>query len=505
MIIAKRSCGILLHITSLPSPNGIGDLGPEAYKFADQLEAAGQQFWQILPLNPTEIGMGNSPYSRHSAFAGNPLLLSPDLLLKDGLLTKKDLKHTYKFSDSRVTYEAATAFKKELWQKVYTNYKSIRPTGLTQEFEAFQEEHHFWLQDYSYFVVFQRHHEQKPWIEWDEDIKRRKKGALKQLETVLADEIEKEQFLQFLFFRQWQNLVAYCAQKNIRLIGDMPFYVSFDSADVWTNPSYFKLDKQEKPIAVSGVPPDFFSETGQLWGTPVYNWEALAKHGFDWWIRRIDHNLKLFGLLRLDHFRAFSAYWEVPATEKTAVNGKWVKSPGDELLTIIRQHQRDMPIIAEDLGEIDQPVRDLIKDFNLPGMLVLLFAFEVSEHAFDSSFLPHNHTPNSIVYTGTHDNITVRAWYQHAVAASRKMLSNYTFQQITTDNVHEVMIRLAYASVSQLAIVPMQDVLGLGTEATMNKPSTASGNWEWRLRKNQFSAKHIKWLKGLAELYGRMQ
>ena len=504
MIIPKRSSGILLHITSLPSQYGIGDLGPEAYKFANQLSAAGQRFWQILPLNPTEIGMGNSPYSSHSAFAGNPLLLSPDLLLEDGLLEKKDLKHNCNFSDNKVDFEAATAFKKDIWQKVFANYKALQPAGIKKEFAAFRSEHASWLDDYSQFVVFQEHFDHKGWAEWDKDIKTRKPDAVKALARDLGDEIEKEQFLQFLFYRQWENLKHYCQQKDIHFIGDMPFYVSYDSADVWANPEYFKLDKLEKPSAVSGVPPDFFSETGQLWGTPVYNWKVLANHTYDWWLRRISHNLKLFRLLRLDHFRAFSAYWEIPAGEETAINGKWVKSPGHELLTLIKQHNPEMPIIAEDLGDIDQPVRDLIQDFDLPGMLVLIFAFESNDKAFEGSFLPHNHTRNSLVYTGTHDNSTVRAWFKDAKSGDRNMLANYTNQQITKENVHEVMLRLAFASVSQLAIVPMQDVLGLGHEAIMNKPSTANGNWQWRLQKNEFNTKVIKWLRGITEIYGRI-
>jgi 4-alpha-glucanotransferase len=504
MIIPHRSCGILLHITSLPSKYGIGDLGPEAYKFADQLEAAGQRYWQILPLNPTETGMGNSPYSSHSAFAGNPLLLSPDLLVEDGLLEKKDLKHDYSFPDDKVDYDVATLFKSEIWRRVFFNYKSTEPKALKREFEAFLEEHKAWIIDYSYFVVFKEYYGLKSWVEWDKGIRIRQESAMQHLAEEQALKIEQEQFLQFLFYRQWNNLKAYCEQKDIHFIGDMPFYVSHDSADVWANPEYFKLDKDEKPTAVSGVPPDFFSETGQLWGTPVYNWKALAKHNYDWWLRRIDHNLKLFSLLRLDHFRAFSAYWEVPASEETAINGKWVKSPGHELLTLIKKHNPEMPIIAEDLGDIDEPVRDLIREFELPGMLVLLFAFESNEYAFESSFLPHNHTPNSIVYTGTHDNATVKAWFKDAKAADRKMFSNYVHQEVTQDNAHEVMLQLAYSSVSQLAIVPVQDVLGLGHEGIMNKPSTSNGNWQWRLQKNQLSAKLVKWLRQQAETYGRV-
>jgi len=280
--------------------------------------------------------------------------------------------------------------------------------------------------------------------------------------------------------------------------------VSHDSADVWSNPAYFKLDKDGRPTGLSGVPPDFFSETGQLWGTPVFDWKELAKSNYDWWVRRIDHNLSLFGLLRLDHFRAFSAYWEVPAGEDTAMNGKWKQSPGSDILRLVQQDNPEMTIIAEDLGEIDQPVRDLMHEFDLPGMLVLLFAFESNDKAFESSFQPHNHTRNSIVYTGTHDNSTVRAWFDSAPAADKRLLGNYTFHDVTKDNVHEIMVRLALASVAQLAVVPVQDVLGLGAEATMNKPSTGSGNWVWRLRPGQFGIKEAKHLGELTELYGRI-
>ncbi|MCC9138377.1 4-alpha-glucanotransferase [Pontibacter silvestris] len=504
MIIDKRSSGLLLHITSLPSRFGIGDLGPEAYAFADLLQEAGQRFWQILPLNPTELAYDNSPYSSHSAFAGNHLLISPELLIKDGLLEEKELDTKLKFDDTRVEFEQVIDFKKEILHKTFLNYQGKQPKELKKAFEAFQKEHKAWLQDYTMFVVFKNHFGDKGWTEWPKEIKHRQKNAMQDLVKELADELEKEKFMQFLFYHQWEQLRQYCHEKDISFFGDMPFYVSHDSADVWSNPKYFKLDKEGMPTAVSGVPPDFFSETGQLWGTPVYNWKELAEHNYDWWIRRIDHNLRQFGLLRLDHFRAFSAYWEVPADEDTAINGKWEKSPGHEILTIIRDKYPQMPIIAEDLGDIDQPVRDLISNFSLPGMLVLVFAFVGDEKAFESSFMPHNHVRNSIVYTGTHDNSTARAWFDEATAADKRLLSDYSFHRLTKDNVHEVMQRLALASVAQLAVLPMQDVLGLGAEATMNKPSTTGGNnWKWRLKPSQFTKKEAKALKKLVDLYGR--
>lgn len=504
MIIDKRSSGLLLHITSLPSRFGIGDLGPEAYAFADLMQEAGQRFWQILPLNPTEVSFDNSPYSSHSAFAGNHLLISPELLVKDGLLKDEDLDTKHEFNDARVEFEQVIAFKQEILQKAFESYQQAPAKELKKAFEAFQKEHKAWLQDYAMFVVFKEHFDNKGWAEWPKEIKQRQKKAMQELSQELTDKLEKEMFLQFLFYRQWEQLRKYCNEKDISFFGDMPFYVSHDSADVWSHPKYFKLDKEGMPTDVSGVPPDFFSETGQLWGTPVYNWKELAKHNYDWWIRRIDHNLRQFGLLRLDHFRAFSAYWEVPASEDTAINGKWVESPGQEILAMVRDKYPQMPIIAEDLGDIDQPVRDLISEFDLPGMLVLVFAFVGDEKAFESSFMPHNHVRNSIVYTGTHDNSTARAWFDEATAADKRLLSDYSFHRITKDNVHEVMQRLALASVAQLAVLPVQDVLGLGAEATMNKPSTTGGNnWRWRLKPGQFSKKEVKALKKLVDLYGR--
>ncbi|PRY09725.1 4-alpha-glucanotransferase [Pontibacter ummariensis] len=502
MIIPQRSAGLLLHITSLPSRFGIGDLGPEAYHFADQLKEAGQRYWQILPLNPTEGGYGNSPYSSHSAFAGNPLLISPELLVQDGLLQEEDLETTEAFEEQRVDYDKVTRFKLGLWRKAFENFKKGSDKSLQEENEAFQKEHRAWLLDFTYFAAFKKRFEDRSWVEWPDEIKQRDPQSLKELAQELSEEIAFEEFLQFLFYRQWEHLKQHCHKKEICFFGDMPFYVSHDSADVWANPRFFKLDEEGRATAVSGVPPDFFSETGQLWGTPVFNWEELAKDGYKWWLLRLDHNLRLFGLLRLDHFRAFSAYWEVPASEETAINGKWAKSPGSDILQRVQQKHPEMPIIAEDLGEIDQPVRDLIKQFDLPGMLVLVFAFG-DDKAFESSFIPHNHVQNSVVYTGTHDNSTVRAWFEEAKKDDKNRLSEYTFHKLTKENVHEVMNRLALGSVAQLAVLPVQDVLGLGKEAIMNKPSTANGNWEWRLKKGQFSDKYMKELRDLTRIYGR--
>ncbi len=498
----RRSSGILLHITSLPSPYGIGDLGPEAYRMADLMHEAGQRYWQILPLNPTEIGMGNSPYSSRSAFAGNPLLISPDLLLDDGLLTKKDLQGLPKVKEDRVDFEKVADFKKAIWGAAFENFINGKADHLRPDFVAFQKEHAAWLTDYCRFAVFKEHFNDRSWVEWDRPVKQRDPAAIDELATRYADRILYEAFLQFLFYRQWAALRKYCDRKDLYFFGDMPFYVSHDSADVWSAPQFFKLDGNGHPTAVSGVPPDFFSETGQLWGTPVFNWEELERTGYDWWLRRIDHNLRQFALLRLDHFRAMSAYWEIPAGDRTAKNGKWVKSPGSAILQRVKAKYDPMPIVAEDLGEIDEPVRELMREFDLPGMRLLIFAF-IDDIAFESSFLPHNHIRNCIVYTGTHDNEPVRAWYEHATKKEKEQISRYTNDIVTARNIHEVLIRLALQSVAQLAVLPMQDVLGLGREAIMNKPSTGTGNWEWRLKPGQFDLNEARTWRKLVEMYGR--
>ncbi|MBC5992349.1 4-alpha-glucanotransferase [Pontibacter cellulosilyticus] len=502
MIIPKRSSGLLLHITSLPSRFGIGDMGPEAYKFCDLLVEAGQRYWQILPLNPTEHEYGNSPYSSHSAFAGNPLLISPELLQQDGLLQTKDLETDQSFPEDRVDFKAVAKYKIALLKKSYAFFKSELPDVIWKDFTQFQKTHRSWLDDFARFSAYKAHFHHKSWVEWPQEIKYREEGAMQELDDELSEKIEFEEYLQFLVYRQWQKLKNYCNQKGIIFLGDMPFYVSHDSADVWANPKYFKLDRDGNPTAVSGVPPDYFSETGQLWGTPVYDWEVLQKHHFDWWIQRIEHNLQLFGLLRLDHFRAFSAYWEVPAGEETAIKGNWVKSPGDEILKIIKQKHHPMPIIAEDLGEIDQPVRDLIHKFDLPGMLVLLFAF--GDDISNNPYAPHNHKVNSIVYTGTHDNNTVRGWYEKQASKEDKhRLSEYSNHKLNADNVADVMMHLALGSVAQLAILPVQDVLRLGADAVMNVPSTIDKNWEWRLKDKQFAQQQVKHLLEMTAIYGR--
>lgn len=495
----KRKAGILLHITSLPSSFGIGDLGPESYAFADFLEAAGQTFWQILPISPTEQSSGNSPYSGLSAFAGNILLLSPEHLVQEGLLQSTDLPAEAEKSN-KVDFAAVTKQKKELLQKSWENFNALSFKSLSQEFEEFCKEEADWLEDYSLYAALKNHY-QTPWTKWPTEIKLRKKEALKKVESELAKEVRKEKFFQFLFYHQWFRLKAYCNQKGIEIFGDIPFYVGYDSADVWAKPEIFKLDKNHRPTKISGVPPDYFSETGQLWGTPVFDWKNQQTEAFRWWIARIKQCLRVYDLLRLDHFRAFSAYWEVPAGEETAMNGYWVEGPGADFFRQLKKEIPDLPLVAEDLGDIDQAVRNLMDQFSLPGMRVLQFAFGGTTG--DNLYAPHNHIENSLVYTGTHDNNTTKGWYKNASKKEKTNLVQYTGRRLSPAKVHEVMIQLALSSVAHAAVIPMQDYLGLGEEAMMNRPSVAKGNWQWKLSGGEYQQHLAKNLSRWMKLFGR--
>jgi 4-alpha-glucanotransferase len=496
-----RSCGIILHITSLPSPYGIGDLGPSAYRFADYLESASVKYWQILPLNYTEEGSSYSPYSGISAFAGNTLLISPELLVEDGLLSKKDVNVKRSFEESIVEYSKVLKFKTALFDHAYSNFKEAN-AFLRKKFKQFTKTHQDWLENYALYTALKNHFNGKSWDYWPTEIKNRNNEAIEKIKKQLSDSIEKEKFLQFIFFRQWENLQKYCEQKQIKFIGDLPFYVGYDSSDVWSLPQFFKLDDQKKPLLVAGVPPDYFSETGQLWGMPIFDWDNLKRDKYSWWIKRIDHNMKMFGLLRLDHFRAFSAFWEVPADETTAINGSWIKGPGNDFFKLLKKKYDDLPLIAEDLGEIDQPVRDLMSKYNLPGMRVLQFAF--GEDMSKTIHIPHHHIPNSIVYTGTHDNNTVVGWFENDLnKEGRKRFFDYIGKKIKTENVDEEMIRLALQSVSQLAVLPLQDLLGLGQDAIMNKPSTVEGNWSWRVTEDLLTEESSSKLKSMIMMYDR--
>lgn len=495
----RRGSGILLHITSLPSSYGIGDLGMEAYRFADFLSETGQGFWQILPLNPTSVSRANSPYSSPSAFAGNPLLISPELLAQDGLLSKSDVKKSS--SGGRVDYESVTEYKWGLFSQAYKKFRENVEKNF--EFEKFCEESAHWLNDYALFVALGEHFGGLLWNRWPANVRDRKKGELKGLGEKLKDRILMEKFLQFVFYKQWFSLKKYCNDKNIHIIGDIPLYVSYDSSDVWTDPRVFKLDGEKNPLFVSGVPPDYYSRTGQLWGNPVFDWEYLKKTGYSWWVRRIEHNIGLCNVLRLDHFRGLIAYWEVPAGEKTAVNGKWVEVPTEDLLKTMLKHFPYLPLIAEDLGVITPDMREIMREFGLPGMRLLLFGFGGEDFAV-SSYVPHNHIKNCVVYTGTHDNNTVKGWWKREVGPKDKeRLFKYIGRKVSEKDISWELIRLAMMSVANTVIFPMQDILGLGEEAKMNLPGTTGRNWEWRLKPNQITPSAAKKLREMTEIYGR--
>jgi 4-alpha-glucanotransferase len=497
----NRGSGILLHITSLPSKYGIGDLGPEAYRFADFLIEAQQCFWQILPLNPTYSAMGNSPYSSHSAFAGNPLLISPELLVRDGFLKPADLPRFSSRRGDRVDYGAVITFKKRLLARAFEKIK--RRLKKDSEFKHFCHENKFWLDDYALFMALKEHFHEVAWGNWPAALRHRHKKALAAAQKKFQNRILHEKFVQYLFYRQWFALKKYCKSKNLLFIGDLPIYVSYDSADVWANSTLFKLDKEKKPLAVAGVPPDYFSKTGQLWGNPVYRWETLKATRYSWWAKRLEHNLQLFDVIRLDHFRGFVAFWEVAAGEATAVKGKWVQAPVQDFFKTLFRHFPSLNIIAEDLGEITSDVREMIHRFGLPGMRIAMFAF--SENLATSIHVPHNYPEHCVVYTGTHDNNTVKGWFKtEAGAKGRRKFSQYVGRKIVEATAPLELIRLAMASVAKVVIIPMQDILGLGAKARMNFPGKLEGNWSWRLRREQLTPALIKKLAAMTKIYGRV-
>jgi len=496
----KRASGILLHITSLPSPYGIGDLGPEAYRFADFLAQTKQSYWQVLPLNPTNPAYGNSPYSSISAFAGNTLLISPDLLVEEGLLSREDLDPIPPFPEARCNFSEVILYKGKLLERAYQRFNQ---NGKGREsFEIFCSESSSWLEDFALFVVLKKHFDGKVWNQWPSELRDRNPKSLAEVKKGSHDQIEKEEFWQYLFFKQWHALRTSCRQKGVHLFGDLAIYVSLDSADVWANPGLFKLDRERRPTFVSGVPPDYFSETGQLWGNPVYRWNVLKKSNYRWWRERIAHNLDLFDVLKIDHFRGLVAYWEIPAGEKTAINGRWVKVPVKDFLDTLNQHFPRLPIVAEDLGLITPDVREVMDHFALPGMKVLLFAFG-EDHPMHP-YLPHTYEKNFLVYTGTHDNNTVRGWFEgEASSEDKQRLFRYLGREVPVEEIHWALIRLAMMSVARSVILPMQDVLGLGGEARMNRPSIAHGNWEWRLLPGQLTDSVSERLLDVTKTFGR--
>ncbi len=497
--MSERRSGILLHISSLPSGFGVGDLGPEAYAFADFLERAGQGLWQILPLNPTEPAYGNSPYHSISSFAFNPVLASPEALVRDGLIDAGDLPSREAFSQGRALYGAAAEVRERLFSIAHERFRS---RGGDEDYEAFCTEHAHWLEAFALFTALRARFRGSPWPSWPPGLRDREPAALDSAREDLAYELDRVRFVQYLLHRQWQALRSHCRDRGVALIGDMPIYVVLDSADVWVAPHCFKLDEKKQPTAVAGVPPDYFSETGQLWGNPVYRWDVLKEQGYDWWIRRIRHNLTLYDRIRVDHFRGFVGYWEVPAGEKTAINGRWVDAPAVDFFESVLRAVPGASIIAEDLGVITPDVREIMDRFRFPGMKVLVFAF--GPELPSNPYAPHNHERHCVVYTGTHDNNTARGWFEEeTTAGDRTRLASYVGHSVSAETVHRDFVRLALASVGETAVLSMPDVLGLGAAHRMNTPATRNGNWTWRMTPGAADEVLARRLREMSELYGR--
>jgi 4-alpha-glucanotransferase len=476
-MINQRSSAVLCHLSSLPSLFGIGDLGPEAYRFVDFLCRAGFTWWQILPISPTDQGSFYSPYSSVSAFAANHLFISPELLVEEGFLDKKDLEGIAGGAEGPAEYEKAARIRESLLAEAYRRYQERKIKF--RDFESFCVHEGYWLDDYALYVVLKKHFKGSCWHEWPVVYRDRHPEALKNFTDANLELIERERFIQYLFCRQWRALQEYCSRKSIGLIGDIPIYVNYDSVDVWVHPEIFKLDAQKRQTVVAGVPPDYYSEIGQRWGNPVYNWEKLKATEFSWWVDRIYRNLALFDAIRIDHFRAFVQCWEIPVEEKTAVKGAWRDVPGKELFLALQKHFRQLPIIAENLGIITKDVDELMELFGFPGMRVLMFAFH-NEYK-KSRDLPENYTPLSVAFTGTHDNNTIRGWFENDMTpVEKENLQEFLGYEPSSRDISWIMIELVMESQANLAIIPLQDLLGLGEQARMNRPSTVEGNWLWR-------------------------
>jgi 4-alpha-glucanotransferase len=498
----SRSSGILMHITSLPGPYGVGDMGSEARKFADFLARTGQSYWQLLPLNPTGEATGHSPYSSISSFAGNTLLISSDDLVAEGLLKKTDTQQIRKTASAKADFKSALKARSVLHHKACENFKATASKKENQSFSGFCEREKNWLDDFAIYVSIKNKFNGSPWYKWPGPLKDRDPSALMQFAKSHKDEIEKAKWLQHIFFLQWQRLRTYCNAAGVHLFGDLPFYVSYDSADVWSHRDIFSIDKAGKMELVAGVPPDYFNADGQLWGMPVFRWDVLQRQKFSWWVQRIRKNTELFDLLRLDHFRAFAEYWAVPVSEKTARNGTWKKGPGTNLFVALQKALGNLPFVAEDLGDIDESVHGLRTAFHLPGMKVLQFAF--GENFPESEYLPHHHEKDFVVYTGTHDNNTSKGWWRvDAGKTEREHLKQYVGSKIQNATIHRILLKLAFASVSRIAIAPMQDILGLDEKARMNAPATVEKNWLWRMKPGMITRSLEQWLTGITHAFDR--
>ena len=498
---------MLLHVTSLPGPSGVGDFGKAAYRFIDFLREAGQKRWQVLPLNPT--GYADSPFQCFSASAGNPLLIDLESLVEMGLLNHQDLVKFPRFPSDNVDYGAAIAFKMPLLRQAANHFLSALTAKDQSAFERFLRSNASWLDEYALFMAVKERFRLVAWTDWPSEIAAHEPGAVLQWSGELAHEIEVQKAFQYLFFQQWQALRDYGRERGIRIIGDIPIYVAHDSADVWSNRQFFLMDDRGRPRVVAGVPPDYFSTTGQLWGNPIYNWPLLKQTGYQWWVDRLRSALRLYDIVRIDHFRGFEAYWEVPGSETTATNGRWVKGPGKELFAALRNELGELPIIAENLGVITPEVEAIRHEFGLPGMAILQFAFGKDPQA--PSFKPHNYVHNLVAYTGTHDNDTVVGWWnslggdstRSAEDVSKEHAYARSYLGFKDEPIHWEMIRGVMASVADLAIAPMQDVLGLGSDTRMNFPGKASGYWKWRMAPGADSQDVAEKLKSLALLFDR--
>lgn len=496
-----RSSGILLHPTSLSSPHGVGDLGAEARRFVDFLASAGQTLWQVLPLGPT--GYGESPYQCYSAWAGNPLLISLDGLVEKGWLDASALEGAPDFPEGAVDFERLIPWKTRLLEAAAQHAGSVC--------EAFSRANQHWLDDFALFTALKAQHQGAAWTHWEPGARDRDPAALEKWREQLAAPIEAQKFLQFVFYEQWRELREYARERGVRIMGDLPIYVSHDSADVWVHRRYFQLDAGGNPTVVSGVPPDYFSETGQLWGNPIYRWDALAEDGYDWWLDRFRATFAMVDMIRLDHFRGFEAYWEVPATESTAVNGRWVKGPGSALFQAAREKLGELPFVAENLGVITPEVEAIREQFGFPGMAVLQFAFGTDAQA--PTFRPHNYPRQVVAYTGTHDNDTTVGWWSSkgsgdSTRSDQDILRerDFAMRYLNTDGreMQWTFIRAVEASVADTVLIPLQDVLGLGNEARMNQPATVGGNWRWRYRPGALKPELAQRLKEMAQLYDRL-
>jgi len=507
-VTSSRASGILLHPTSLPGRFGVGDLGPEAYRFIDFLADTGQSLWQILPLGHTSYG--NSPYMCLSAFGGNPYLISLERLVDENLLDSADTQNPPDFPKNRADYGGAINYKMPLLAKSFKEFEERSATRYPEDFYFFSETNAFWLEDYALFASLKEAHSGRVWTEWEEGASTRQLDALVQWRNKLAEEMQFWKYVQYQFFKQWLALKSYCHEKGIRIIGDIPIYVAHDSAEVWAHRKQFHLDEKGNPLVVAGVPPDYFSATGQRWGNPIYRWDMIAQRGYRWWIDRFRTNFSLVDMVRLDHFRGFQAYWEIPATEPTAVKGRWVKGPAIALFNAVKDALGDIQLIAEDLGIITPEVDNLREQLGLPGMRILQMAFGNDPKA--PEYRPHNHIVNCAVYTATHDHNTTVGWFTAEpgtqttqTAEEVKKEREYALKYLGTSGgeIHWDFIRLALSSVARIAIFPLQDVLGLGTEARMNLPGTTEGNWEWRFSWEMLTPAIREELRELTTVYER--